>query len=208
MRRLVVIASVLLAGVLSANSASAQTQTQTQTQTNITTKALPAASATVRAEAATINTPAQLAAAPAAVRRYFLAPARIVSTASRTATAAAAPGGCASLTVTENVYNAFHFIVVEAQTHISNWCWVRNLYGYWVIYTTPYGYFTENTHWGQAYCGTSDAFRGWVSMYWEYDAQAKQYFFPGYCVYPGVELVVYTAGQVYGNGGYSWQASD
>jgi hypothetical protein len=82
---------------------------------------------------------------------------------------------------------------------INSWCFARNLYGYWVIWTTPGWGWWVNTHWGWNFCGLYAAWAGWYSPWWEWGAGISANFGPGVC-YPYLEASLVPQEYVYGNG--------
>lgn len=190
------------------------------TQT-VATHPAPNASAAVRDAASKIETEAELAAAGPAVRAYVQAVTKetvtvtkvAAGTRSPTASGAVSPNvsvgspGCYYVDSYYNFTNVFGWTLASTTLHIDNWCWVYNLYGYWVIYSQPNGYFEVSTHWGYAYCGNDSWHSDWVFGGWEYADGGTTYFYPGVCSYPGIEPHMNLQMQVYGDGTYYSQSN-
>jgi hypothetical protein len=114
------------------------------------------------------------------------------------------PPGCYWVSAAENLYNSVGFRLMSVGVEDHNWCFVQNLYGYWVIYSTPWSSFYQSSAWGYVNCGLQNQYQGWQVTNQEWIAGVVGNFGLANCVYvefhPSVWLDIYGNG-VYFNGG-------
>jgi hypothetical protein len=108
--------------------------------------------------------------------------------------------GCYSWSDFYATYNAFGGLLQEWGPHFDNWCWVFNLYGYWVIYSNPTAYPYETAGWGWGSCGTQNWYAQWTYQPFQWGAGAQFQFSYG----PGCAFTTakYAWGRINGNGSY------
>jgi hypothetical protein len=80
------------------------------------------------------------------------------------------PPGCYWAKSTDSGHNFLGWTLWTNNVQINNWCWVYNLYGYWVIYSEPWWAWWTTEHWGWVNCGLEGQLAGWNDPPFEYGA--------------------------------------
>jgi hypothetical protein len=133
-----------------------------------------AAPAAVYNEAARITTQAQYDAASPAAQQLFSTPVKMKEKVKSTPVAPPPkpastsgvgtgydwPPSCWWVKMTDSSVNFLGWALWTNNVQVNNWCWVYNLYGYWVIYSQPWHAYWVTSHWGWASCGMEGYLEG------------------------------------------------
>ena len=145
-----------------------------------------AAPLAVRNEAASITTQAQYDAASKKAQKLFSLPTSTTSSVKvksiapppppavtpNVGTSYVWPPACYWAKDTVATHNFLGWTLTTVNVQVNNWCWVYNLYGYWVIYSEPWWAWWVTTHWGWGTCGIVGQLAGWNDPPFQWGAAA------------------------------------